>query len=265
MQESIFSPAYWKAACKELKSLKRLIFAALICALSVVVGALYVTVGENLRVYFTFFITAVGCAVYGPVLGVLVAAVTDTLNFFLFPSGPYFPGYMLSEMVGALIYSAFLYRRKITVLRLFGSKFLVNFLVNVLMGSLWSQILFGKGYLFYLLKSLVKNSLLLPLEVMALAALFSLLIPVFSRMNLLPGHAPKELQRLSFGASAFPVFGLTSLLGGGCSLYYSTTLKSSILVFQILGFVLLAAGALLLLTGLFYNRRQERLIQPGKS
>ena len=112
---------------------------------------------------------------------------------------------------------------------------------------------------------MVKNSLLLPLEVLALAALFSLLIPVFSRMNLLPGHAPKELRRLSFGASAFPVFGLTSLLGGGCSLYYSTTLKSSILVFQILGYVLLAAGAQLLLTGLFYNRRQERLIQPGKS
>ncbi|MGN0981300.1 MAG: folate family ECF transporter S component, partial [Candidatus Limivicinus sp.] len=90
---------YWKSAAGELKSLKRLVFAALMCALSIVVGALYVTVGDNLRVYFTFFITAVGCAVYGPVVGMLVAAVTDTLNFLLFPSGPYFPGYMLSEML----------------------------------------------------------------------------------------------------------------------------------------------------------------------
>lgn len=265
MQESIFSPAYWKAACKELKSLKRLIFAALICALSVVVGALYVTVGENLRVYFTFFITAVGCAVYGPVLGVLVAAVTDTLNFFLFPSGPYFPGYMLSEMVGALIYSAFLYRRKITVLRLFGSKFLVNFLVNVLMGSLWSQILFGKGYLFYLLKSLVKNSLLLPLEVMALAALFSLLIPVFSRMNLLPGMRRKSCSGFHSAPAPFRFSASPACWAADAAFITAATLKSSVLVFQILGFVLLAAGALLLLTGLFYNRRQERLIQPGKS
>ena len=130
---------YWRAAVKELKSLKRLVFAALMCALSIVIGALYVVVGDNLRVYFTFFVTAVGCAVYGPVMGMLAAAVTDTLNFFLFPSGPYFPGYMLSEMAAALIYGLFLYRKKITVLRLFGAKFLVNYLVNVGLGCLWSS------------------------------------------------------------------------------------------------------------------------------
>ena len=172
---------YWRCACRELRSLRRLTFAALICALSVVVGALYVVVGDNLRVYFTFFVSAVGCAVYGPVLGMVVAVVTDTLNFLLFPSGPYFPGYMFSERVAALIYGLLLYRRKITVLRLFCAKFLVNYLVNVGLGSLWSQILYGKGYLYYLVKSLVKNSLLLPLEVMLMAALFALLVPVFSR------------------------------------------------------------------------------------
>ena len=110
MEQGIFSHTYWRSAAAEVKDLKQLVFAALICALSIVVGALYVVVGDNLRVYFTFFITSVGCAVYGPIMGMLVAAVTDTLNFLLFPSGPYFPGYMLGEMVAALIYGLLLYR-----------------------------------------------------------------------------------------------------------------------------------------------------------
>ena len=248
---------YWSAAVGELKSLRRLMFAALICALSVVVGAMYVVVGDNLRVYFTFFITAVGCAVYGPVLGALAAAVTDTLNFFLFPSGPYFPGYLLSEMVAAVIYGLFLYRRKITVLRLFGAKFLVNYLVNVGLGSLWSQMLFGKGYLYYLVKSLIKNTLLLPLEVMLLAALFALLLPVFSRMGLLPGHGKKELEKLTISSSAFTVSGLSCLLGGCCSFYYSTTMESP-LAFQVLTVLLGVLAVVLLVLGPVLRRRRNQ-------
>lgn len=248
---------YWRAAVKELKSLKRLVFAALMCALSIVIGALYVVVGDNLRVYFTFFVTAVGCAVYGPVMGMLTAAVTDTLNFFLFPSGPYFPGYMLSEMAAALIYGLFLYRKKITVLRLFGAKFLVNYLVNVGLGCLWSQMLYGKGYLYYLVKSLVKNSLLLPLEVMALAALFAVLVPVFSRFGLLMDHEKREIQKLTVGESAFPVFGLSCLIGGGCSVYYSGTLHSGGTGFLALGGCLMVLGLGLLVVGPLIRWRKQ--------
>jgi hypothetical protein len=189
------------------------------------------------------------------VVGVLVAAVTDTLNFLLFPSGPYFPGYLLSEMVAALIYSLFLYRKKITVLRLFGAKFLVNYLCNVLMGCLWSQMLYGKGYLYYLVKSLIKNTLLLPLEVMALCALFSILLPVFSRFGLLPDHEAQALRQLRFTASAFPVLGLSCFLGGVCSYYYSTTLESGIGVFELLALLLALLGVALLVCGRVYNHK----------
>lgn len=255
MEHSVISRSYWIAALGEVKKLRQLVFAALICALSIVVGALYVVVGDNLRIYFTFFITAAGCAVYGPVMGMLVAAVTDTLNFVLFPSGPYFPGYLLGEMLAALIYGAFLYGRRITVFRLFGAKFLVNYVVNVLLGCLWSQILYGKGYLYYLVKSLIKNSLLLPLEVMALAALFAVLVPVFSRVGLLPGHNRRDLERLSVSSSAFTVFGLDCLLGSGCSFYYSVS--GTAMAFRAVGVVLLLAGTGLLIAGPLVRRRRR--------
>lgn len=258
MEQRILTPGYWRHAAGELKSLRRLVFAALMCALSIVVGALYVTVGDNLRVYFTFFISAVGCAVYGPVMGMLVAAVTDTLNFMLFPSGPYFPGYLLSEMVAALIYGVLLYRRKITVLRLFTAKFLVNYLVNVGLGSLWSQMLYGKGYLYYLVKSLIKNSLLLPLEVMVLAALFAMVVPAFSRMGMLPGHDKRDLEKMTISSSAFTVFALSCLIGGGCSFYYSTTVESGAGTFEVLAVVLAVIALVLFVLGPMLRRRRSK-------
>lgn len=248
---------YWSQAVSEIRDLRRLVFAALMCALSVYVGALYVVVGDNLRVYFTFYVTAVGCAVYGPVLGVIVAAITDTLTFFMFPSGPYFPGYMLGEMVAAFIYGCFLYRRKITVLRIFGARFLVNYFVNVGLGCLWSQILYGKGYIYYLIKSLVKNSLMLPVEVMVMGALFAVLIPVFSRMGLLPAHDGAELRRLTISRSAFVVFGLDCIIGAACSLYYSTTVESGVMIFRLLGMVLLLTGVVLLVVGPLLRRKKD--------
>lgn len=244
---------YWLCACGELKKLRMLTFGALCCALGVVIGGLYVAVGENLRVYFTFFVTAMGCAVYGPVMGMLVAAVTDTLNFIMFPTGPYFPGYMLGEMLGALIYGGMLYRKKITILRIFLAKFGVNYIVNVLLGCLWSRILYGKGYLYYLVKSLIKNTLLLPVEVMALGAMFALLIPVFAQMGLLPRHRGEQIDALNISGSVYPVLGLSFLLGGGCSLYY--TFIEPQWIWRSLTALLLGAGSILLGVGFFKSRK----------
>lgn len=252
MDESVFSKHYWKQSAGELKRLRMLTLGALLCALGIAISGLYIVVGENLRVYFTFFITAVGCSVYGPVVGMLAAAVTDTMGYIMFPSGAYFPGYMLSEMLGALIYSLFLYRKKITVLRIYGAKLLVNLLVNVALGCLWSKILYGQGYLYYLVKSLIKNTLLLPLEVISLSALFALVIPVFSRFGLMGKQDGADLAQLQVSSSVIPVLGISCCLGGICSGYYWYVAKKT--VFLLLGIILMGMGAILLL----WRRHKEK-------
>ncbi len=189
---SILSPLYWRSALCELGNLRRLTLAALVSALSIIISSLFIPVGENLRIYIKFLVTSVGCAVYGPILGVLVGAVSDTLGYFIHGSGGYFPGYLLSEMLGGLFYALLLYRKRITVLRLFLAKLLVNALVNVGLGSLWSAILYGKGYYYYLAKSVVKNGLLLPIEVAAMTAMFTLLIPQLEKLGALPPREKKK-------------------------------------------------------------------------
>ncbi|MBR6424378.1 MAG: folate family ECF transporter S component [Oscillospiraceae bacterium] len=192
---SSLSLAYWRSAALELKNLRRLIFAALVVAMGIVISSLFIPVGDNLRIYFKFLVYSVGSAVYGPFLGLLVGAVGDTLGYFIHPSGAYFPGYLLSEMLGCLVYALLLYRKRITVLRLFLSKLIVNVCINLCLGSLWSAMLYSKGFYYYFAKSAVKNLLLLPLEVLAMTALFALLIPQLERMNALP-RRPENQKRI---------------------------------------------------------------------
>ena len=189
-----FSKAYWISAASELRSLRRLVFAALIAAITIVVGGVFVPVGENLRVYFTFLVTSVGCAIYGPVMGLLVGVVTDTLNYIIFNSGAYFPGYLISEMMGNLIFALFLYRKRITILRLFSARLIINVFVNIFLGSVWSAMLYSRGFYFYLSQSVVKNLVLLPVEVIAMTALFRLLLPRLSKLKALVPHDATRQQ-----------------------------------------------------------------------
>ena len=90
---SPLSPAFWIASVKEFKHLRTLVIAALLSAISIAMGGLFIPVSESLRVYFSFIPRAILGAVCGPVVGLVAGAVIDLTEFFLFPSGfSFFPG-----------------------------------------------------------------------------------------------------------------------------------------------------------------------------
>ena len=68
-------------------------------------------------------------------------------------------------MLSGLIYGVALYRRRPTVARILVTRLLINYGSNVLLGSVWKAMLYGKGYLYYAATGLAKNTVLLPLEV----------------------------------------------------------------------------------------------------
>ena len=175
---------YWSQAGAELKNLRKLVFAALVVALRIALSGLFIPVGANLRIYFHFFITALGGVICGPVLSLLIGFAADILGFILFPSGAFFFGYTISSMVGAFLYGCFLYKKHVSLLRLFFCKAAVNIGVNVLLGSLWSAILYSKGYYFYFVQSITKNLILLPVEVTILYLFFKVILPVAAKADM---------------------------------------------------------------------------------
>ena len=181
-----FSREYWKAAFSEVKNLKMLVLAALFVALRIVIAAFFIPVGENMRIYFSFFVNALGSLIYGPVVALMTGFAADIIGFLLQPTGAFFPGYTLSTMMGAFLYALFFYRARITWLRVFLGKASVNIFVNILMGSLWSAIIYGKGYYYYLVKSVIKNLSLLPLEALVLIVFFQLVLTPTAAAGIAP-------------------------------------------------------------------------------
>ena len=186
---SPFRPSYWKMAALEVKNIRCLAVIAMLLAVSIVVRAylqIPIPIAENLRIRFDFLPDALAAAIGGPILAVIYGFVGDTLAFLLNPSGAYFPGYTLSMMLVMLLFSLFFYRRKISIWRVIVSKFLYNAFINVLLGSVWSSMMFGKAYQVYFWSSLTKNSILFPLEVAMLLVVFIAMIPPMAKLHLIP-------------------------------------------------------------------------------
>ena len=193
MFKTPFSAAYWRCAAEDFRSLRSLVFAALMIAACIVLSKFSIPIYAGLKISFGFLARALCALVCGPVTALVFGAAEDTLSFFLSSSGdPYFPGYMLTTMLGTFIYALFLYRTRVTVLRIFLAKLCTN-IMNVFLGSLWSAILYGKGYLYYMTNSMIKNILMLPVQTLMLVVLFGALVPVLYRMGALPNQAERRL------------------------------------------------------------------------
>jgi len=187
-------PGYWRTAGHELSKLRILTLAAMLLALRIVIGAVRIPVADNLNIMFTYLPESLIGLICGPVAAPMVGAAGDILGYIMHPSGAFFPGYTLSAMLTGLIYALFLYRARITVIRIAFAKLLVNYGVNVLLGSLWSTMMYGKGYLYYFAKSIVKNTIMLPIEIIVITLVFTILLPVLSRSGVTPPQTDGRIR-----------------------------------------------------------------------
>lgn len=185
---SPLTPTYWADARAQLKNVRMLTLAGIITAASIVLESFPIyLLGTSLKIYFSFLVISLGCYVYGPAVGILVGFANDTLGFLISSFGePYFPGYLITAMLSGLIYGTLLYRQRITVLRLVVVRLVINYGSNVLLGSVWKAMLYGKGYYYYFTTGLVKNTTMLPIEVLLMMLMFQLALPALARSGLLP-------------------------------------------------------------------------------
>jgi len=188
------SPDYWRQARASFRDLRGMVFAALMVAACIILAKFSIPVTDGLKITFGFLARALCALVYGPIGAVVFAVAEDTLSFILSSNGaPYFPGYAVTTALGCLIYALFFYRARITVARIFLAKLLTN-LLNVFLGSLWSAILYSKGYWFYMTTSAWKNAALLIPQTLMLVLLFQALLPTLYRMGVIPKQMEARIK-----------------------------------------------------------------------
>ena len=176
-----FSKAYWRDACAELKSIRMLMIAALLIAMRVALKGVAIPLGPTLKINTAIYVTGLGSMIFGPVIAVLGAMISDTLGCFLFPSGPYFFPFIFVEIAGSLIYALFFYRARISTTRVFLARFCICLFVNVIMNSMilewFNQFFYGKSYTWMLLPTIAKNLCMFPLETIVMTLFLKAILP----------------------------------------------------------------------------------------
>ena len=185
-----FSAAYWRDAAYQLFDTRMLCVAAIITALRIAVKAISIPLGESLYITIGFFVNALGSMIYGPVMGLISGAISDTLGAILFPKGAYFFPWIFVEMAGSLIFALWLWRTKLSTTRIILSRFSVTLICNLLMTPLimmWNYAWLnnGKSYKLITIPRLVKNLTLFPVESFLLVLFLSALIPALIKLGMI--------------------------------------------------------------------------------
>lgn len=199
---SIFSAAYWRDAAANVKNVRMLALAAMVVALRVVCKMFEVPIAPGLNINLAGIFNCVGAMVYGPVVGVLGAIVSDPLGYLVHPDGPYFLPFMLVDMSSSFIFGLMFWRRRPTVGRTMVAKFTVNMVSNILLTSAimkWNYYIFygvekAEAYSLINLTRIVKNLVMFPIEAILLAVVLGALIPALSRLRLLPKQTEMKLE-----------------------------------------------------------------------
>ena len=193
-----FSKEYWKQAASELKNTKTLIFAALMIALRIALKSVSIYIAADLRISIEFLVNALGAMVFGPVVAIAGAAVSDTLGALLFPSGPYFFPFIFTEIAGSMVFALFFYRTRISVTKVILSRFCTNFFVNIVLQTpimaLYYQMMLGKTYKILNLPRMIKNLVLFPIESLLLVLFLRALIPSLKSL----GYKVSDISNLHF-------------------------------------------------------------------
>lgn len=173
-------------SAKEFKSIKSVVAAALLIALHTVLAVFVsIQVTPTLRLSVSFLANCAIGYMFGPVMGFVCGGLGDLIQFIIKPTGAYFPGWTLSAALAGFIYGLFFYGCNMKVaesfdgdkkgiLKFIDVKFLLRcilaltvdtLLVNVLLGTYWCSIMYGKGFAFYFSIRFAKNMIQLPINI----------------------------------------------------------------------------------------------------
>ena len=190
-----FSRDYWRDAAAELRDTKMLVVTALLVAMRIVLKPFAIYIAPQLAIQTAMLATALGAMIFGPVVAIPAAIISDTIGFILFPTGDYFLPFMLTEIASTMIYALFLYRAKsASPIRVLLARFCICLFVNVIL----QQFIFAWQYLYMgnpekamdsitgimTVARIFKNLCFFPIESAVLVLFLGFLMPVTKRAKL---------------------------------------------------------------------------------
>lgn len=155
-----------------MKTTRTVVFLGLFVAMNIIlVRFLSFMPIPTVRINFGFISAILSSVMFGPLLGGVTGAVSDIAGYVIMPNGPFFPGFTISAFINGVIYGLILYRKPNTIVRLIIASVLGIVFVDVLLNTVWLEILYNKGILAILPARLLKSAVMLPVQVIVIYVL----------------------------------------------------------------------------------------------
>ena len=156
--------ALFRDSMEEFKHVNTVTVMAMFAAISVVLGYFTLVLGDYLKIGFSTIANQFVYYLFGPVAGGLFGGTLDILKYIIHPTGAFFPGFTISAMVGGVLYGCFLYKRPISFWRVLAAELTVSIICNMLLGTLWLSMLYGKAFMALLPMRVFKNIMMWPVN-----------------------------------------------------------------------------------------------------
>lgn len=150
----------------EFKHVRTITTCAMFMAISVVLGYFTLVIGDYIKIGFSSIANQFVYYLFGPVVGGVFGGVLDILKYLVKPTGAFFPGFTLGAVAAGVIYGAILYKRPISIGRILVAELVASIVCNMLLGTLWLSIMYGKGFIALLPMRVFKNLVMWPINSM---------------------------------------------------------------------------------------------------
>ena len=163
--DRFMSGSMWLRSLEEFKKLNVVAFCGMMCAAAIVLNMVAsINVGPYIRIGFSGLPNQVVAYLFGPAVGGIFGAALDVIKYLIKPDGAFFPGFTVSAALGGIIYGAVLYKRKVTLPGVLAAQLLVKVFVNILLNTLWLNMLYGKAFTALLPARIASNAAMLPID-----------------------------------------------------------------------------------------------------
>ena len=151
----------------------RLVVVGLLLAMEIILTRFCSISTPILRMGFGFLPITVIAIMYGPIWAGVTYALGDLIGAWLFPIGPYFPGFTLTAFLSGLIFGVILYKKEITWKRALLASFLVVVFMDLILNTVWLSVLWGDAFIAILPTRIVKCIFAIPIETILITVVWN--------------------------------------------------------------------------------------------
>ena len=132
---------------KQKISTKMLAVMGVLIALEVVI-AHFVTFRptQTMKLSLDFLPIVIAGVMFGPVPAMIIGMLADVLGAFIFPVGPYFPGFTVTAALTGLVYGLLLHRDQ-SMIRIVIAVAIQQWVLSLLLNTFWLKVLYGMPYI----------------------------------------------------------------------------------------------------------------------